>query len=214
MLAVSESRQRAHVSKVTDRMARRIVIIDGHPDRSEDHLCHALADAYAKGASSAGHTVQRVEIARIDFPLLRSKEQYDQGSLPDPLQPAQDAIGAADHLVIIYPLWLGSMPALLKAFLEQVFRPSFAYDLDPRKGTWTKRLKGKSARIVVTMGMPVLAYRWIFGAHSLKSLERNILGFVGIAPIKESLYGMVEVASAETRQKWLAEMERLGRSGA
>lgn len=196
-------------------MAKRIVIIDGHPDPTEERLCHALADAYADGASSAGHIVQKLEIARIEFPLLRSKEQFDKGSLPDSLQSAQDAIGAADHLVIIYPLWLGSMPALLKGFLEQIFRPSFAYAIaDPRKGTWTKRLKGKSARIVVTMGMPALAYRWMFGAHSLKSLERNILGFVGIAPIKETLLGMVEVANPETRQKWLAEMEKLGRSGA
>jgi putative NADPH-quinone reductase len=196
-------------------MTKRIVIIDGHPDRSEERLCHALADAYAKGAESAGHHVQKFEIARIDFPLLRSKEQFDQGSLPDPLRHAQDAIGAADHLVFIYPLWLGSMPALLKAFLEQVFRPSFAYDVaDASKGTWTKRLKGKSARIVVTMGMPAFAYRWIFGAHSLKSLERNILGFVGIAPIKETLFGMVEVSSPEKRRKWLTEMELLGRSGA
>jgi putative NADPH-quinone reductase len=196
-------------------MAKRIVIIDGHPDRSEERLCHALAEAYAKGAKSAGHIVRKFEIARIDFPLVRSKEQYDQGSLPDPLRPVQDAIGAADHLVIVYPLWLGSMPALLKGFLEQILRPSFAYDLaDPVTGKTTKRLKGKSARIVVTMGMPALAYRWMFGAHSLKSLERNILGFVGIAPVKETLFGMVEIASPATRQKWLAEMERLGASGA
>jgi putative NADPH-quinone reductase len=196
-------------------MARHIVIIDGHPDRSKERLCHALAEAYAEGARAAGHKVQKFEIAAIDFPFLRSKQQFDQGALPDSLQPAQDAIGAADHLVILYPLWLGSMPALLKAFLEQIFRPSFAYDLaDARSGKFTKRLKGKSARIIVTMGMPALAYRWMFGAHSLKSLERNILGFVGIAPIKETLYGMVEVASPETRQKWLAEMATLGRSGA
>ncbi len=196
-------------------MAKHIVIIDGHPDRSAGRLCHALAQAYTRGARSAGHEVRAFEIAGIDFPVLRSKEQFDQGTLPESLQPAQDAIGAADHLVILYPLWLGSMPALLKAFLEQIFRPSFAYDLaDPKRGKFTKRLKGKSARIVVTMGMPALAYRWMFGAHSLKSLERNILGFVGIGPINETLYGMVEVATPETRRKWLAEMEALGRSGA
>jgi len=196
-------------------MAKCIVIIDGHPDRSEERLCHALAAAYAEGSRSAGHNVKIFEIAQLDFPLLRSKEQFDQGALPEILQPAQDAIAAADHLVIVYPLWLGSMPALLKGFLEQIFRPSFAYDLaDPSTGKLTKRLKGKSARIVVTMGMPALAYRWMFGAHSLKSLERNILGFVGIAPIKETLLGMVEVASPETRRKWLEEIERLGRSGA
>ena len=75
---------------------------------------------------------------------------------------------------------------------------------------WTKRLKGKTARIIVTMGMPALVYRWYFGAHSLKSLERNILGFSGIGPIKESLFGMVEGVGDAKRQKWLTKMRSLG----
>ena len=79
----------------------------------------------------------------------------------------------------IYPLWLGTMPAALKALLEQSLRPDFAMDYT---GRWPAgRLKGRSARVVVTMGMPELAYRWWFGAHSLKSLERNVLKFVGIS---------------------------------
>ncbi len=40
------------------------------------------------------------------------------------------------------------------------------------------------------MGMPALVYRWYFRAHSVRSLERNILGFVGIAPVNETLIGL------------------------
>ncbi|HSF48541.1 MAG TPA: NAD(P)H-dependent oxidoreductase, partial [Burkholderiales bacterium] len=79
--------------------------------------------------------------------------------------------------------------------------------------TWRKLLAGKSARVVVTMGMPAFVYRWYFGAHSLKSLERNILGFCGIGPIKESLIGMIEAPNSARRQKWLAKMRQLGRDG-
>ena len=92
----------------------------------------------------------------------------------------------SQHLVLLFPLWLGSMPALMKAFLEQAFRPGFAFKpkLDSlRPGLLT----GKSTRIVATMGMPALAYRWYFPAHSLKSLERNILRFSGIGPIRDTL---------------------------
>ena len=62
------------------------------------------------------------------------------------------------------------------------------------------------------MGMPALVYRWFFRAHSLKSLERNILGFVGIGPIRETLIGMVE-ASAASRERWLAKLRALGGRG-
>jgi putative NADPH-quinone reductase len=193
-------------------MPRHIVIIDGHPDPSHSRLCHALADAYAEGATAAGHEVARVTVGRIDFPILRSKDEFEADSVPAPLVPSQEAIARADHLVIVYPLWLGAMPALLKAFLEQVFRPGFAFNVS--EGTsWTKRLRGKSARIVVTMGMPVLVYRWYFGAHSLKSLERNILGFCGIGPIRESLFGMVEASSEARRRRWLEKIRDLGRGG-
>ena len=73
---------------------------------------------------------------------------------------------------------------LLKAFLEQALRPGFAFDESSRMPR--KLLKGRSARIVVTMGMPAFVYRWYFGAHGLRSLERNILGFCGIRPIRAS----------------------------
>jgi putative NADPH-quinone reductase len=73
-----------------------------------------------------------------------------------------------------------------------------------------KGLTGKSARIVVTMGMPALVYRWYFGAHSLKSLERNVLRFAGLKPIRESLVGMVEGISPAKRQSWLDLLRELG----
>jgi putative NADPH-quinone reductase len=189
----------------------RIAIIQGHPDPRGERFGHALADAYTKGAEAAGHEVKSITVAGLEFSMLRSKEEWESGTPPEAIRQAQTTIAWAEHLVIFYPLWLGSMPALLKAFLEQTFRPGFAI---PKPGgkMWKKLLSGKSARIVVTMGMPAFLYRWYFGAHSLKSLERNILGFCGIAPMRESLIGMVE-GSGSKREEWLAEMRDLGFRG-
>jgi putative NADPH-quinone reductase len=194
-------------------MAVKIVIIDGHPDPAPERFGHALAQAYADGASEAGHEVRRVEVAALDFPLLRSKDAFEDGVLPESLRAAQDAIAWAGHLVIVYPLWLGTMPALLKGFLEQVFRPGFAVGKAHEGDRSGGLLKGRSARIVVTMGMPALIYRWYFGAHSLKSLERNILRFSGIGPIRETLIGMVEGGDGSRRNKALAKLRSLGREG-
>ena len=190
-------------------MSRRITIIQGHPDPAGDRLCHALADAYAAGAQTAGHQVRRIEVAGLDFPLLRSQTDFALGQPPPGIAEAQSDIAWAQHLVIVYPLWLGTMPALLKGFLEQALREGFAFRFESG-GRWARLLKDRSARIVVTMGMPAMAYRWLFGAHGLKMLERSILRFIGIGPIRESLFGMVERADETKRKSWLEKMRRLG----
>jgi putative NADPH-quinone reductase len=192
-------------------MPRRITIIQGHPDPAGNRLCHSLADAYAAAAASAGHAVRRIEVARLDFPLLRTAQDFETGTPVPDIKAAQEAIRWAEHLVIVYPLWLGSLPALLKGFLEQTFRPGFA--MEQKAGGWPRKLlTGRSARIVVTMGMPALVYRWYFGAHGLRNLERNILGFSGVRPVRRSLIGMVGgLEDANKRERWLEHMKRLGR---
>jgi putative NADPH-quinone reductase len=206
--AVQAKRLREH-RNMSHSTARRIVILQGHPDPAGGHLCHALAEAYASGAKDAGHSVEHIDIARLEFPVLRTKQAFETDPAPPGLGPAQAAIANANHLLIVYPLWLGGMPALLKAFMEQVFRPDFAFRYSAN-GFPRKLLKGKSARIIVTMGMPAIIYRWYFGAHSLKSLEQNILRFCGIGPIKETLCGMVEAANGKNPQNWLAQMRKHG----
>lgn len=194
-------------------MGKRIVMIQGHPDGQTRHFCHALADEYAKGCDDGGHEVRRIEVAQLEFPLLRTKEDFEQGPPPDSIKLAQDAIRWADHLVIVYPLWLGSMPALLKAFFEQVFRPGVAFEYQASGQMAKKLFTGKSARIVVTMGMPALVYRWFFFAHSLKSLQRNILGFCGIGPMRATLIGRIEGLNERQRAAWLDRLRALGEAG-
>lgn len=185
----------------------RVVIIDGHPDPDRSHYVHALADAYAEGALQR-HEVDRIDIATLDFPLLRSAKEW-QDAVPTPaLAEAQAKIKKAAHVVIFYPLWLGDVPALLKGFLEQVARPGFALAMG-ESGFPKRLLKGRSARIVVTMGMPTPFYRFFYRAHSVKSLERNILSFVGFRPVRRSLIGSVE-SSRAYREKWLDRMRALG----
>ena len=191
----------------------QITIVQGHPDPRGDRYCHALAEAYVDGANGNRHQTRRVEIAKLEFPLLESQDDYESGNTPPALLEAQSNLLWADHYVIVYPLWLGTMPAKLKGFLEQVFRPDIAYEKSESGQAWTKLLKGKSARIIVTMGMPAPVYRWYFGAHGLKNLERNILGFVGVKPIRSTLIGMVEGMSQEKRQRWLGNVKALGSRG-
>lgn len=193
--------------------AQRVLIIDGHPDGAGERFLHALASAYAEGAREAGHEVEVLRIADLDFPLLRSNEDFRGGKPTSTISRAQQQLKWCTHLVVLYPLWLGSMPALLKGFLEQVLRPGFAFGAERKGGLPKKLLSGRSARVVVTMGMPAFFYKWYYRAHSLKSLERNILAFTGFGPIRTTIVGNVETPRARTRQRYLDEMRALGRAG-
>jgi putative NADPH-quinone reductase len=190
------------------RLPSKITIIQGHPDSSRRHLCHALADAYADAASLAGHDVSRIEIAGIAFPMLRTKEEFNSGTPPISLKPAADAIVAADHIVLVFPLWLGTMPALAKAFLEQVMRPGVAFSYE--KYGAKKLLAGRSAHIVVTLGMPAWLYRTFYCSHGVRGLRRNVFKFVGLSPVRTTMFGMVESASEATKSRWLGIMRKNG----
>ena len=192
-------------------MAKNILIIDSHPDSAPGRLVHGLAAEYASAAEAGGHLVQTVKLCNLEFPWLRSAAEF-AARPAGVIGSQQEHFRWADHLVIIYPLWFGSMPALLKAYLEQVLRPGFAFVYGKAKRLPKKLLEGKSARIVVTMSMPSVFYRLYYHSHSVRSLARNILGFVGFKPVRVSLIGNVD-GTASGRKRCVNELLALARRG-
>lgn len=194
-------------------MSRRIALVQGHPDPAGGHFVHALAGAYERAAREAGHEVRIIDVARLELPLLRNAREWEGKPLSASIAGAQQAMQWAQHLVIFYPLWLGDMPAVLKGFFEQVLRPGFAIGKAAPGRLPKKLLAGRSARVVVTMGMPALFYKIYYRSHSLKSLKRNMLGFCGFSPVRSTVIGMVE-GSKEAREAWLTRLAVLGTQGA
>ncbi len=192
-------------------MSKRVVITQGHPDPAGHHLLHAMADAYAEGATAAGHQVRRIEVSRLEFSLLRTQSEFETGALPPTLVQARDDMRWAEHWVFLFPLWHGTMPAQFKGFLEHIFRPGFALEYQ-QNGFPKKLLTGRSARIVVTMGMPAFLYRWYFGAFGVRGFERSMLSFAGIKPIRESLFGLAN-ADSKKRAGWLQTLRKHGERG-
>lgn len=193
-------------------MADRICIIQGHPHDDPAHFCHALAEAYAEGARESGASIERVDVARIAPACMSDPADFLTTPEDPQMIAAREAILAADHLVIVFPLWLGTMPAMLKAFFEQMARGGFAIGESEGGGWPAKHLRGRSARIVVTMGMPGLAYRLWFLNAGVSNLKRMILGMSGIGPIRQTTIGAIGTLDQAGREKWLARVRDLGRS--
>ena len=185
----------------------RIFLLDGHPDPSPERFCSALADAYAGGARRSGHEVRRFDLGSMDFPLIRSAADSDKGPVAEDAARVQDAIRWADHIVIVFPLWLDDQPALLRALFEQVFRYGFVHaECDKNK----KALKGKTAHTIVTMGMSAFAYRWQNGAYCVRALEKGLLGYAAIKPVRRTLIGSIHTISEGKRKAWLKRLQECG----
>lgn len=195
-------------------MQRRILIIDGHPDPAPERFLHALAQAYRDGAAKAQHQVRCIRVADLDFSLLRTQTEYEHGEPSDSIRRCQAEIEWATHVVILYPLWLGAMPAVLKGLFEQVLRPGFAFSTRTLGRSPVKFQRGKSARIIVTMGMPAFVYRWFYRSHSVRSLRRNVLRFVGFGSVRATLIGGVGKMDELSRNKCLARIRELGAKAA
>lgn len=188
-----------------------ICVIDGHPDASGQHFCHAIAAAYEAGAEEEGHKVSLIRTGALEMDFLHQPEDFTRPP-PEPVLSEREKISAADHVVIIFPLWLGGMPSNLRCFLELASCGQFLLGEPESSTQWPRKMmKGKSARLFVTMGMPGAAYHLIFGAHSLKAIEKGMLGISGFKPVRHTIHGGVEAADDATRKKWLDEARELGR---
>ncbi len=187
----------------------KITIIDGHPDPWEGHLNHALAERYALAAEAAGHEIRRIKVSALDFPMMRDPKESTEDDPCEDVSRAQQDIAWADHIAFFFPLWTSDMPSLLKAFLEQTLRPGFAlaYGAGPFRLP-KPLLRGKSARVVITTGVPAIFYYGPMGAHMLKMFSR-LLTFVGVAPVSSTVIGNVENASDAARDRWFAKMDAL-----
>lgn len=193
-------------------MARKILIIDGHPDPARARFCHTLADAYIEGAIGSGKETRLINVADKPVELLRSAADFATAATSPHILSAQADIAWADHLVVIFPLWLGGAPALLHAFLEQVARGSF-FAATEGPGIRSK-FKGKTARLIVTMGMPSIVYRLLFHAHGVRNIAQGVLGFAGFGPVRMTLFGAVEAVKPQQHESRLAQVRGFGREGA
>ncbi|WP_116107506.1 NAD(P)H-dependent oxidoreductase [Lewinella sp. IMCC34191] len=188
-----------------------ILVIYGHPD--PESFSQSLADAYADAAAEGGGKVRRLQLHQLDFnPNLRFGYRKRTELEPDLLR-AQEDLSWADHLVWVYPVWWGSVPALLKGFLDRVFLPGFAFTKRENSLWWDKNFTGKTSRIICTMDQPPWFYRLRYGRPSTRAMREVTLQFIGVKRVRTTAIGPVRLSQAAWREEWLAKIRELGRRG-
>ncbi len=187
---------------------KKILIINGHPDK--ESLCYQFAMSYKKGAENAASECILINLIDLHFdPILHFGYRQRTELEPDLLKVQNDILNA-DHLVFIYPTWWGTYPALLKGFIDRVFLPKFAFKYRDNSLLWDKLLKGKSARLIVTMDTPKWYYSLVYKSPGHNSIKKGVLEFCGISPVKITTFGPVKSSDDNKRKKWINQVEKLG----
>jgi putative NADPH-quinone reductase len=188
---------------------KKILVVLGHPNN--DSFCGELAARYADGARKAGAEVQTLRLADLEFdPTLHLGYKTIQELEPDLLR-AQELITWAEHLAVVYPIWWGTMPALLKGFLDRALLPGFAFKYREDSPLWDKLLKGRSARVIVTSDAPVWYNFLMNGNPAQKAMKKTILEFCGFKPVRIKSIGSVKTLTRDEIAGWLETAENLGR---
>lgn len=189
-------------------MPRRILIILGQ--FSSNSLCAALASTYADAARHSGAEVRLLVLGEMVFdPILHHGYENPQPLEPD-LLVAQADITWAQHLVWVYPIWWGGLPALLKGFLDRIFLPGFAFKDRANSALWDRLLIGRSAELLVTMDSPPWYYRWVQRQPGHRQMKQAILEFSGIQPVRVHNFGPVIKSTDAVRADWIKRVHMLG----
>jgi NAD(P)H dehydrogenase (quinone) len=189
-------------------MSKRILLINGHPDK--ESFIFGLSEAYKKGVEKSGAELREIKIRELDFnPNLQFGYRKRTELEPDLIE-AQESLKWADHIVWVYPVWWGSVPATMKGFLDRVLLPGFAFKKREGSVWWDKYLTGKTSRLICTMDQPPWYYSLIYGSPSHKAMKKLTMQFVGVKSVKITSIGPIRLSTDNFRGKWLKKVERLG----
>ena len=188
---------------------KKILIINGHPD--QESFNYGLSEAYIKGAKESNAIIKEINIRELEFnPNLQFGYRKRTALEPD-LIDAQEKLKWADHIVWVYPIWWGSVPAIMKGFLDRVLLPGYAFNKREGSVWWDKYFTGKTSHLICTMDQPTWYYKWVYGNPSHNAMKKLTMNFIGVKSVKITAIGPIRLSKDEFRQKWLSKVENLGR---
>ena len=188
-----------------------ILIILGHPDNTSFN--HAIADTCRNRLVENGHSVLFHDLYREGFnPITDVKEIPKQGQIDNLIKTHCDNLKDSDGIIIIHPNWWGQPPAILKGWIDRVFRPGVAYEFeegDSGEGLPIGLLKAKIGLVFNTSNTNEERENNIF-KDPLETIWKNcIFSFCGVKQFDRRMFRIVVTSDLNQRQIWLNEAKTM-----
>ena len=194
----------------------KTLIVFNHPYGGS--YCAAVMAAVEKGLEKSGQPYKTINLDQDEFdPVMRSKDliafagagrtgEEALGVVDETVMRYKGMLEWAEHLVMIFPIWWMTMPAMTKGFIDKAIFPAIAYTMD--NGRLISRLQIKKVTIITTMNTPAEAYRDLFNNAIEGSLINGTFKKIGIEDVRWISLNEVRQASDELRRLWLAQIEK------
>lgn len=186
----------------------QILVILGHPDPHSFN--HAIAQTVVRTLESCGHDVIFHDLHAEQFdPYLPTVEIPENGPIDPVIQTHCAELADADGIIIVHPNWWGQPPALLKGWVDRVFRPGVAYrfeDGDGGEGVPVGLLKAQAALVFNTSNTSSERETNIFGDPLERIWRDCIFDLCGVTTFYRTMYRIICTSSLEQRQAWLADV--------
>ncbi|NDJ77629.1 MAG: NAD(P)H-dependent oxidoreductase [Chloroflexi bacterium] len=189
-----------------------VLVILGHQQAGSFN--HAIAATVVRVLKDNGHTVTFHDLYAEHFPAILPAEEVPQdNAFVDPvIQQHCEELTAAEGIVIVHPNWWGMPPAILKGWVDRVFRPGVAYEFsegDLGGGVPTGLLTTRLALVLNTSNTEDEREQLVFG-DPLEALWVDcIFGFCGVPNVHRRNFSIIIDSTLEQRQGWLREVEAL-----
>lgn len=188
----------------------KVLLLDAHPD--EGRYCSHLMDQY-RAALPADCEITAVALRDLRYdPNLTHGYRQRTAWEPDVLRLAE-ALDACDHLAIVFPMWWGAEPAMLKGLIDRLLLPGFTFAYHDKDTFWDRYMAGRSADVIITMDTPPLFLWLAYGNAIIHRWKKQVLGFVGFKPVRIRPLGRIKFGGAEKNAaKWESKVRKLAQT--
>lgn len=198
------------------RTDMKTLIIFNHPYGGS--FCGAIMAAVEDGLKVSGQHFMTINLDQDDFdPVMRTKDLLafsGAGRIGEPaLKGVDDLVMEykskmewAEHMVMIFPIWWMTMPAMTKGFIDKVIFPAIAYNMD--KGRLVSRLQLKKVTVITTMNTPADIYEKTFHNAIEGCLVNGTFRQIGIEDVEWISLNEVKQATQEQRTAWLEDIRK------
>lgn len=191
--------------------SKKVLIILAHPN--PESFNHAVGNTVSQRLVQRGFEVKTRDLYHLGFdPVLSLDElkNYENPTHPKSAEvlAEQTAVMWADHLVIVYPTWWWSPPAILKGYLDRVFTPHFAFSFDKDGSPQASPLAGKTVSIIQTTGADQQFIRTEELDEAVRKLfSVGIFGFCGMEVVHHEFLMGVSGKSYDELKQMLQEVD-------